>query len=108
AAHLCAGTNTMHTGTSIFKSVLVGLRRPVVLSTRSSKRLPDSSLPENRYEPVGSSAKLRGMVPPGGICSTSDRVPFCGSMENTPIVSGPHKLGPRKRRLDWYRNFPLG
>src|SRR6476660_1507465 len=100
ATYFCDGTNTMLTGTSIFKSVLVGVRRPVVLSMRKSKTLPVSSLAENKYEPVGSIAKLRGMVPPGGTCSTSVRVPFAGSIANTPIVSGPHRLGPRKRRLD--------
>ena len=47
--YLCTGTNTMHTGTSIFSSVLVGDSFPVSPSMRKSTTLPDFSFSANRY-----------------------------------------------------------
>src|SRR5208337_3705210 len=62
--------------------------------------LSESWLATNRYAPVGSIVKLRGVFPSVGACARSVRVPFRELIANTAIESSP--------RLEAYRNFPEG
>ena len=59
----------------------------------------ESWLAENNHLPVGSIAKLRGVLPPLGTHSGDFKVPLSGSMLNTAMLSCP--------RFETYRNLPF-
>ncbi len=71
----------MQTGLATFTFDVLGINRPVVESIRKTiTSLPDW-LATNMYCPVGSMAKLRGVLIPSLWCPTAFNSPLLGSIE---------------------------
>ena len=94
------GTNCTHAGEVIWSTCPVGVRRPVLGWMRKTTTLSDCWFAANNQEPVGSTAKLRGVFPSVETTSTLVRVPFIGSIEKTAMLSCP--------RFEAYRKLPEG
>src|SRR5438034_2424896 len=74
--------NFMQTGEGASSASPVGLRCPVFESIRKTTILLEPWSAANRYEPVGSIAKLRGVLPSVETYSTALSMPF-GPIANT-------------------------
>ena len=85
----CRGTNCTHAGEVIWSTCPVGVRRPVLGWMRKTTTLSDCWFAANNQEPVGSTAKLRGVFPFVETTSTLVSVPFIGSIEKTAMLSCP-------------------
>src|SRR6266851_6836770 len=81
-----AATNVTQTGAGASTMSPVGDRRPVAESIRNVTMLSDSWLAARRNLPVGSMAKLRGVLPMVGYSFLSWSVPLAGSIENAEMV----------------------
>ncbi len=85
----CAGTNVTQTGLPASSVSPVGVSLPVLASIRKTAILSESWCAARRNAPVGSIAKLRGVLPPEGVRSTGVSVPFAVSMAKTSMRFAP-------------------
>src|SRR4051794_18252370 len=93
-------TNFPHTGAGHRMSSPDLDNLPVLLSMRSGTIALDRCSIANRYRPVGSILKLRGLLPPKGNASISEGAPLDWS-----ILIAAIELCPR---FDKYTNSPEG